>query len=442
MRAITRKKTTLGYEIRMPVIKKFQNFTYKNRDKPVIALYGGASSGKSVWVAQHMSRLFVEYAKEGIWSLVIRKTRGENKASCFPLMQSILRSWDVPIKANKSDLEIKFRNSIIYFRGLDDPEKFKSIEYNNAWIEEPTEVSYDDFKKVDLRVRRPGPSGVPHQVFLTFNPISSFAWPVTEVVQSNDPDRVSLHSTWRDNPYVEDSYKEKLEKLKTEDYQLYRVYNLGKPGMLKGVVYQNWKQQEQRYWPAHIKDRPPDWYALDFGTSNPMGFLAGWDDFDSKNRDLYVKALLYKTGMVTGDLLEWMDGEMIPGDIPIYADPSRNDSIEEIRRDGYECVGAQNDVLEGIGYVRRRRLILDTEGEENLYLTKEIRNYKFKETKDGTLMEKPVKSNDHLMDCLRYGAYSSRPIETSREDINPNEFTQPFSDIPILYHDSELPGLN
>jgi phage terminase large subunit len=44
--------------------------------------------------------------------------------------------------------------------GLDDPEKIKSIVgLTDAWLEEATEFSPDDFTQIDLRVRDPYAEG-------------------------------------------------------------------------------------------------------------------------------------------------------------------------------------------------------------------------------------------------------------------------------------------
>ena len=431
MKMMTRTKTTLGYNIEMPRIKKFGQFLEK-ADKRIVALYGGASSGKSVAIGQHIARMGVEHSKEVLDILIARRTRGENRASCFRLIREILQGWGVPIKVHKTELEIKFGNTTWFFRGLDDPTKLKSIDYNVGWIEEPTEVSETDFDLVNLRIRRPGP--VPHQVFLSFNPVSQFNWCVTELVDGGMADSKAQHSTYRDNPFTEPSYKKLLKSYRTKDYQLWRVYNKGLPGVMKGIIYTHWKVLDKEVWPRYVREAPPSWYGLDFGITHKMAFLAGWEDEDT----LYLDGLYYKTDQITRDLLEWMDEEMIPGDIPIYADPARRDSREEIRRAGYECLPAENDVDEGINYCKRKQIIINSEGKENLYLTKEIRNYKFKQLKDGTLMEKPAKVDDHFMDAMRYGAFTNRPLGSDVEEDLPADIYEQLNDIPSLY-DGDIP---
>jgi phage terminase large subunit len=62
---------------------------------------------------------------------------------------------------------------MIIFRGMDDPEKIKSVQgINRIWIEEATELKKEDFNQLDLRLR--GKKEI--QMTATFNPISAEHW--------------------------------------------------------------------------------------------------------------------------------------------------------------------------------------------------------------------------------------------------------------------------
>ena len=89
--------------------------------------YGGSGSGKSVFVAQ---KLIVKSLREKRRVLVIRKVGASLKESCFKLIKDILSNWNILeyCNINKTDLTIELPNgSIFLFKGLDDPEKIKSI---------------------------------------------------------------------------------------------------------------------------------------------------------------------------------------------------------------------------------------------------------------------------------------------------------------------------
>lgn len=58
---------------------------------------------------------------------------------------------------------------------MDDTEKIKSIVgLTDAWLEEATEFSADDFSQVDLRIRDTKAAG--QQIILSFNPVSKANW--------------------------------------------------------------------------------------------------------------------------------------------------------------------------------------------------------------------------------------------------------------------------
>ena len=58
---------------------------------------------------------------------------------------------------NRTDYSITLPNGTQFLcMGLDDPEKIKSITgLTDAWMEEATEFSMDDFSQINLRIRHP-----------------------------------------------------------------------------------------------------------------------------------------------------------------------------------------------------------------------------------------------------------------------------------------------
>lgn len=64
-----------------------------------------------------------------------------------------------------------YNGSSFLFAGLDDPEKIKSITgLTDAWLEEATEFSVDDFSQIDLRIRHETAKN--QMLILSFNPVS------------------------------------------------------------------------------------------------------------------------------------------------------------------------------------------------------------------------------------------------------------------------------
>ena len=113
----------------------------------------------------------------------------------------------------------------------------------------------------------------------------------------------------------------------------------------------------------------------------------------------YFHELLYESGMDTAELIQWMKKVEIKRKVPIYADSAEPDRIEMIKKAGYNIHPAKKDVSAGIDRVKGFRLHIHS-GSSNLI--DEARTYKYRETKDGKVLDEPVPFNDHLMDCVRY----------------------------------------
>ncbi len=87
----------------------------------------------------------------------------------------------------------------------------------------------------------------------------------------------------------------------------------------------------------------------------------------------------------------------------IYADSAEPMRIEEITRAGFNVYPAKKEVKNGIDYIKRKKIYIH---ESCAHTIKEIQSYKWKEKKDGEILDEPVKFLDHAMDALRYAVYT------------------------------------
>jgi len=356
--------------------------------------YGGAGSGKSVFVAQ---RMLVRAMKEkGHKTLVVRKVAKTNRHSTFALITGIMRQWNIEqlFKVNKSDMEITCLNgNQIIFTGLDDVEKLKSIaNITDIWVEEASEISHDDFKQLDLRLR--GKTPYPLQITLTFNPISALLWHKAYFFDNPKDNTVILKTTYLDNKFLDDEYKQVINNLQHEDTTYYNIYGLGEWGVLGNLIYSsNWEV---------VSDVPASYdeiiWGLDFGFNNPSALLK----IGIKDGSLYLLEEMYKTGLTNQDLIKELR-HRVPTNEAVYADSAEPARIEEIKRAGFRVYPAQKDVTDGLDFVKRQRLFIH---KTCANAVKEIQGYKYKEDKDGNVLDEPVKFADHLMDAMRYAIYT------------------------------------
>ena len=375
--------------IQVPRIETFDNFL-ENRKKRIMVLYGGAGGGKSFSLAQLFIRRL--YEEDGIRMLVIRKTLPSLKITAYRLILDLLNQYELPFHLNKTEMVIKYDDSEILFRSLDNPEKIKSYEANYIWIEEATELAYEDFMQLLLRMRRQNYKYI-NQMYLSFNPVSPFLWTNTQLLNTNRKDLSVHHSSYLDNPFLSLEYIKQLEDLKDQDETMYRIYTLGEHAVLKNLIFTNWVLYTS---PPPMFDKLI--YGLDFGFNHPTGLL----QVGFKDGVIYAEEKIYQTHLTNQDVISLL-GNYIKGKSPIYADGAEPARIEEIKNAGFNIQPAIKSVMDGIDYVKRQKLQLAV---SSTNLIKEVQSYKWLEDRNGNPTDHPLKFRDELVDALRYALYT------------------------------------
>lgn len=218
-------------------------------DKRYLVLYGGAGSGKSYFIGE---RYIYKILTSKICNiLVIRNTGKSNRDSTYALFKQIIIKWNLSkyFKLNESDLRIKneINGNEIIFAGLDDVEKLKSItfskgELTDIWIEEASEILESDFNQLDVRLRG---KGTKKQITISFNPIDVNHWLKRRFIDRLDDNIEVMHSTYKDNEFLDEDYKKLLESYKETDEYYYNVYCLGQWGVLGQTVFDAKKINER-----------------------------------------------------------------------------------------------------------------------------------------------------------------------------------------------------
>ena len=114
----------------------------------------------------------------------------------------------------------------------------------DAWLEEATEFSADDFSQVDLRVRDPRADG--QQIILSFNPVSKANWCYLWFFADNDEmldfrkEVRVVRTNYLDNRFLPQPYIDALLRMKNTNPVYYTIYALGEFGSLDKLVYNNW----------------------------------------------------------------------------------------------------------------------------------------------------------------------------------------------------------
>lgn len=373
--------------IEIQTIDEFGNFFLENENSEILLLYGGAGSGKSystaIWL---LEKALKERNKR---FLITRKTLPSLKVSCLQLFRELLSKHNLSYEFNKSELEMVINTNQILFKSLDNADKIKSAEFNYIWAEEATELTHQDYLQLRLRLRRK--NDLNNQIVTTFNPIDQFHWLKTKVL---DREKVSsFQSNYKMNPFLSREYIEQLEGLAEVDENYYRIYALGEWGVLKNLIYSNWDT---------VTVLPEDYdeiiYGLDFGYINPTVLV----EIRLKENEAWVQELIYQSRLTNSDLIELLKMK-VDKNAQIYADSSEPQRIDEIYKAGFNIYPANKDIKFGINKVKEYKLHIL---EDSTNAIKEIRSYKWREDKEGRILEEPVKFNDHAMDAMRYALAS------------------------------------
>ena len=214
---------------------------YIDNTKRFLIFYGGASSGKSYFVAQrYIYKLMV---KDLCNLLVVREVANTNRDSTFALLKQVINQWGLEkiFKISEGDMRITCLsngNSVI-FKGLDDPEKLKSVTFergvlSDIWVEEASEIDEAALNQLNVRLRG---KYVKKQIVLTFNPIDVNHWLKKRFFDSERPNTDILHTTYKDNKFLSEDDKAELEAYKETDPYYYDVYCRGLWGVYGDSVF-------------------------------------------------------------------------------------------------------------------------------------------------------------------------------------------------------------
>ena len=254
----------------------------------------------------------------------------------------------------KSPLKIKRvrengRHQQILFRGLDDPQKVKSLKapfgyFGLIWFEELAEFdSIQEVRNVLQSLRR---GGHYFQTFCSYNPPETTAcWVNSEAAKPQIVDgklyRYVHHSDYRAVPreWLGDDFFVSAELLKQTNERAYRHEYLGEVTGNGGAVFPN-------VVPMAMSDEliatfDSRRFGLDFGFAlDPLHYSAS--HYDKKHRDLYIFDEINELNCTNIALAELLKGkkEQI-GFNYIMCDAAEPKSIAELEGLGVNCLAAQ-----------------------------------------------------------------------------------------------------
>ena len=373
----------------------FQRTTAVNKilncTKFVKGVQGGTSAGKTWAIIPILINTAI--IEEGIDISVVAESIPHLKRGAMKDFNKIMQltgrwrdgCW------NGSDFKYTFPNgSTIEFFSSDSDAKLRGARRDYLYMNEANNQTFNAYNELAARTKK--------GIWLDWNPTNEF-WFHEHLINDSDVDFLTL--TYLDNESCPESainfILKAKEKAKTSAYwdNWYKVYGLGLVGSLQGTIFE-FNQVE------NIPDSSEFiCYSLDWGfTNDPTALVSVY----RYNGEVYVKELLYSTGLTNSDILERMKALGIDKRKYMVADSAEPKSIEDIYRGGYNIHPAQkgkDSVNSSIDILKGYKLNVT---KDSTNLIKEMRGYVWEQDREGKYLNTPIDFNNHAIDALRYAA--------------------------------------
>lgn len=370
--------------------------------------WGGRGSGKTKFLIQ---KLVLKGLVEKRNILLMRKETNKIKDSVWKELVEVLDEWNLLsyFHLNRSEYRATclINGTEFHGLGLDDSEKFKGqANVSDVLLDEITAFTEDDFELIDGTVRSKQYK-LPLQIFVSFNPISKANWVYKYFgFDTNTPPPRTLitHSTYLDNPFLDESYITRMEELKNRNYNRWKIEAVGEWVTLDRLVYTNWEIG------TYDTSNTTLAVGMDFGFVNdPTAITISY--IDEKNSTIYVDKEVRLEGKTNEEIANVLKSLSLSKSI-IIADSAEEKSIEEIRRAGIRriksSVKGKDSVINGIKKLWEYKIVVNPNCTN---VITELENYSWeKDKKTGEYLERPIDMFNHFLDALRY---SMQVLKTS-----------------------------
>jgi phage terminase large subunit len=349
-------------------------------DKRICVFQGSSRASKTynilIW---WVSKLLQEDNKV---LTIVRKTLPALKGSVLRDLKEILIMFNVyePDKWHSVDGYYQLGTNTIEWISCDDESKLRGRKRDYLFINEATEVSYDEYIQLVLRT-----SG---RIVLDLNPSLWKSW-IYDL--ENEPDVFYTIITYKDNPFLDDSLIREIEKLQHRDQNLWRVFGLGQKGIPTRVVFNH-----QQFYETLPQSAKLLGYGIDFGFNDPSTLVAVYK-FDES---IYCEELLYLRNVTIPDFIYKIKDLGVNLREDFICDSANPQAITEMTRNGINAKPVKKDtILSGIDQIKRANFFINSQSSN---LIDEVNSYVWKSDKNGGNLDEPEDKNNHILDAIRY----------------------------------------
>ena len=396
----------------------FEDFLF-NWNQKFQFLVGGYGSSKSYHVAL---KLILKLLGEKRTALVVREVYDTHRDSTFSLFEELVNGLGVAhhVRCVTSPMQVRFPNgSKIIFKGMDKPEKLKSI--NNVsiiWIEECSEVKYEGFKELIGRLRHPSLS---LHMLLSTNPVSKGNWTYKHFFKAEAKAYFVLddeelyekktivagdcyyhHSTADDNLFLPKSYVEQLEELKQYDPDLYRIARLGHFGVNGILVLPQFEVKPH----SEVMDEINRLKNPGFKNGMDFGFVDSYNAvvrmaIDHQEKILYIYWQYYSRGKTDPEIAKDLEEANLKK-VKIKADNAEPKTIRYFQQQGFRIYACRKLTrLENTKKVKRFKKIVCSDSCKDVI--RELKDLTFAVDRQGEILEDEFNIDPHTLSAIWYG---------------------------------------
>ena len=393
---------------------------------------GGRGSTKSSFISLVIPLIMIQHPE--VHAIAFRKVGNTIQDSIFSqIVWSIYQLgldglFHIP-KNYSSDIVLKRTGQRIYFAGLDDAGKIKSIKptfgyIGITWFEELDQYAGpEELRKVTQSTMR---GGQVYWDFRSFNPpISKNNWANEYAEECEITDRLQattavIRNTYLDVPkeWLGEQFIEEAEELKEVNPRAYEHEYLGVPTGTGGDVFPNAceldmdKMIDVTDQFGNVVKRSQMWRTfdhiyngIDWGfAKDPFRFVRM--HFDAKHLDLYIfreyNTIKTRNEVVFHELYD--NSKYVSKDELVIADSAEEKSVADFKAYGAFIRGADkgpDSVRYGIKWLQGlRHIYID---KKKCPLTwREFSTYEYEQDRDGNFISAYPDENNHSIDAVRY----------------------------------------
>ena len=367
---------------------------------------GGRGGLKSSFVAFKIVELIKNNPQ--MHACITRQVAGTLKDSVYANMKWAINELGLmeEFECKVSPLEIKYikTGQTIYFRGLDDETKLKSIKpefgyIGILWKEEKDQMKGDaQERSVNQSVLRGGDESYD---FSSYNPPKSKSNWVNRIKLVPNPKRVIHHSSYLEAPaeWLGQKFIDDAAHLKEINPEAYEHEYLGVPNGDGGNVFEYLEIRDITDEEISKMDRI--FAGVDYGWY-PDAFCYLRTYYDSAREKIYLIDELYVNKWSNSKTADWIKKKGYD-DYTMICDSAEPKSVNDFRDAGLPARGAikgPGSIEYGFKFLQTKTLVIDPKRTPNAY--KEITEYEYDRDKEGNVISGYPDGNDHAISALRY----------------------------------------